>query len=144
MCAKRVQSRVEDISVPERLVRAGLRPTRQRLFLARILFEGPPKHVTAEQIMRTVRQKRASVSLATIYNTLNQFTKAGLLREVSVDQSRTYFDTTLTPHHHFFDEVTGRLWDIPGGELMLGSLPEPPPGRRIAGVDVTVRLGKKT
>lgn len=144
MQAKKDPKPPEKGSLPDKLVAAGLRPTRQRLLLAKILFEGAPKHVTAEQIMKIVRQRRGSVSLATIYNTLHQFTQAGLLREVSVEKSSTYFDTTLDPHHHFFDEVSGRLWDIPAGELHIAALPEPPAGRRIARVDVTVRLGKKT
>ncbi len=124
------------------LLDAGLRPTRQRLFLAKILFDGIPKHVTAEQVMAAARKRRGQVSLATVYNTLNQFTKVGLLREVSVNQACTYFDTTLTPHHHFFDEISGHLWDIPDGDLRISSLPKPPSGRRIARVDVTVRLTK--
>jgi len=125
-----------------KLQNAGLRPTRQRLLLAKILFDGLPKHVTAEQVMTAVRKRKGHVSLATVYNTLNQFTQAGLMRCVSVDQSCAYFDTTLEPHHHFFDEVSGRLWDIPEGDLKI-SVPDAPHGRGIARVDVTVRLNKK-
>ncbi len=124
----------------EVLLGAGLRPTRQRVLFAKILFDGIPKHVTAEQIMNAARKRRGKVSLATVYNTLNQFTKAGLLREVSVHQSCSYFDTTLEPHYHFFDEVSGHLWDIPDGDLHISSLPRPPSGRRIAQVNVTVVL----
>ncbi len=126
----------------EKLQAAGLRPTRQRLCLAFLLFDGLPKHVTAEQMMLLVRKKRGKVSLATVYNTLNQFTEAGLLREIMADPNRTYFDTTLTPHHHFFDEVTGRLWDIEEGDFRIENLPKPPEGRRIARVDLTIHLKK--
>jgi len=133
----------EKESLSDKLQRAGLRPTRQRILLAKILFDGLPKHVTAEQVMNAVRKRKGRVSLATVYNTLNQFTQAGLLRSVSVDQSCTYFDTTLEPHYHFFDEVSNRLWDIPEGSFKISQLPETPSGRCIARVDVTVRLTKK-
>lgn len=128
--------------LPDMLQQAGLRPTRQRLLLARILFDGLHKHVTAEQVMMAARKRKGQVSLATVYNNLNQFTSAGLLREVSVNQACTYFDTNLEAHHHFFDEVTGRLWDIPDGEFRVMSLPKPPTGRSVTRVDVTVRLGR--
>ncbi len=126
----------------EKLLGAGLRPTRQRLLLAKILWDGLPKHVTAEEVRLAVRKRRGKVSLATVYNALNQFTKAGLLRAVSASGAITHFDTTLTPHHHFFDEVSGRLWDIPDGDFRIAALPAPPAGRRIERVDVVVRLGK--
>ena len=85
----------------ERLRNAGLRPTRQRLALARLLFGGGNRHVTAEQLHAEARREEIPVSLATIYNTLNQFRKAGLLREVVVDSGRSWFDTNLEDHHHF-------------------------------------------
>ena len=134
----------DDKPSPEALLaRVGLRPTRQRLLLARILFDGLPKHITAEQLRRAVVKRRGRVSLATIYNTLNQFTKAGLLRAISVDQGCTYFDTTLQPHHHFFDEISGRLWDIPDGTFQIRTLPKVPEDRQISHIEITVHLGEK-
>lgn len=129
--------------LPEKLLKAGLRPTRQRLLLAQILFDGTPKHVTAEQVMAIVRKRRGQVSLATVYNTLNQFTKAGLLREVSVDSTKAYFDTVLCEHHHFFDGETGQLFDIPEEGLRIESLPRPPSGKSISRIDVTIHLSSK-
>ncbi len=119
-----------------------LRPTRQRLALASFLFDGQPKHVTAEQVMMAAQKRKVPVSLATVYNSLHQFTKAGLLREVLIDQARRYFDTTTGDHHHFFDEVSGELWDIPSGVLRIEGLPPPPSGRKVDGIGVVVRLGK--
>ncbi|WP_245986447.1 iron response transcriptional regulator IrrA [Azospirillum thermophilum] len=124
----------------DRLQGAGLRPTRQRLGLARLLFEGCDRHITAEQLHGEALAADLRVSLATVYNTLNQFTGAGLLREVVVESGKSYFDTNVSDHHHFFDESTGRLEDIPGDHLLVQKLPAPPPGTRIARVDVIVRL----
>ncbi len=126
--------------VLERLRTAGLRPTRQRLALARLLFDGCDRHITAEQLHGEALTGNIRVSLATIYNSLHQFTDAGLLREIVVDAGRSYFDTNMSEHHHYFFESTGRLEDIPAGLVTLGPLPEPPPGTTIRGVDVIVRL----
>ena len=122
------------------LKHAGLRPTRQRMALAEILFAHGNRHVSAEALHEEALLKRVGVSVATIYNTLHQFTAAGLLREVAVDGSRTYFDTNTSDHNHFFIEDDGRVLDIPGEALSVGSLPKPPPGYEIARVDVVVRL----
>ncbi len=122
----------------ELLHRVGLRPTRQRLALARLLFDGRERHVTAEQLHAEALNDRHAVSLATVYNTLHQFTAAGLLREVTVDPGRSYFDTNTAEHHHFFHERTGELKDI--ATVVLMSLPEPPEGAKIARVDVVIRL----
>ncbi|GAB5471585.1 MAG: Fur family transcriptional regulator [Rhodospirillales bacterium] len=124
----------------DRLRGAGLRPTRQRLALARLLFDGENRHVTAESLHREAQGATIPVSLATIYNTLHQFCEAGLLREVVVQSGRSYFDTNTGDHHHFYDESRGHLTDIAGYEIELSRLPEPPPGRRIARVDVIIRL----
>ncbi|MFD1624919.1 iron response transcriptional regulator IrrA [Azospirillum griseum] len=124
----------------DRLNGLGLRPTRQRLGLARLLFEGHDRHVTAEQLHGEAIAADLAVSLATVYNTLNQFTAAGLLREVVVEAGKSYFDTNTSDHHHFFLEDAGRLVDIPADHLMLRSLPSAPDGTRIARVDVIVRL----
>lgn len=124
----------------DRLRQTGLRPTRQRLALARLLFDGGDRHVTAEQLHGEAAAARVAVSLATVYNTLHQFTAAGLLREVVVDPGRSYFDTNTDDHHHFFHEGTGELRDIAGDALRVANLPAPPPGSRIARIDVVIRL----
>ena len=123
-----------------RLKQVGLRPTRQRMALAKLLFDGGDQHITAEDLHGMARKATVKVSLATVYNTLHQFTKAGLLREVVVDSGRSYFDTNTTPHHHFFFEKSGRLEDIPGLSYTVNDLPPPPPGTLIDSVDVVVRL----
>ncbi|MCE9648203.1 MAG: transcriptional repressor [Parvibaculum sp.] len=123
-----------------RLREAGLRPTRQRLALGRLLFDGGDRHVTAEALHDEAQKAGVSVSLATVYNTLHQFTEAQLLREVVVDSARTYFDTNVNDHHHFFIENTGSLMDIDGEKIAVTGLPEAPEGTGIARVDVIVRL----
>lgn len=127
-------------SVIDRLRTVGLRPTRQRVSLARLLFDGMDRHVTAEQLHSEALAASIRVSLATVYNTLHQFTDAGLLREVVVEPGRSYFDTNIDDHHHFFCESSGRLQDIPGELVMVGQLPEPPDGTEIRRVDVIIRV----
>ncbi len=127
-----------------RLRDAGLRPTRQRLALTRLLFEGGDRHVSAEALHGEAVAAGVRVSLATVYNTLHQFTEAGLLREVVVDSQRTYFDTNTSEHHHFFDESTGELRDISGDEIVLQGLPTAPAGAEIVRIDVVVRVRSKT
>jgi Fur family iron response transcriptional regulator len=124
----------------ERLRAAGLRPTRQRLALVRLLFDGGDRHVSAEQLHAEAQRAGVRVSLATIYNTLNQFTAAGLLREVVVDSGRSYFDTNASDHHHFFFEESGELQDIPGEQVRVSALPAAPPGTAVRRVDVIVRV----
>lgn len=124
--------------VLEMLQSAGLRPTRQRLALARLLFDGRDRHITAEQLHAEAQGARISVSLATVYNTLHQFTAAGLLREVVVDPGRSYFDTNTGDHHHFFHERSGELRDI--DSVVVTNVPTPPDGARIKRVDVVVRI----
>jgi Fur family iron response transcriptional regulator len=123
-----------------RLRAAGLRPTRQRLALARLLLEGGDRHVTAEQLHAEARLAGIRVSLATIYNTLHQFTEAGILREAVVDPGRSYFDTNTADHHHFFCEATGELQDIPAHHLSVSGLPAPPFGTEIRRVDIIIRV----
>ena len=127
-------------SALEQLKAVGLRPTRQRLALARLLFEGGDRHVSAESLHEEAAQRHIPVSLATVYNTLHQFTAAGLLREVVVEPGRSYFDTNRHEHHHFFNEATGRLMDIPGDQVALSRLPEVPEGYSVARVEVVIRL----
>jgi Fur family iron response transcriptional regulator len=124
----------------ERLKAVGLRPTRQRLALARLLRDGGDRHLSAEQLHEEALAAKVRVSLATVYNALHQFTAAGLLREVVVEPGRSYFDTNVEDHHHFYFEDSGRLEDIPGDEISLTSLPKPPKGSRLSRVDVIIRL----
>lgn len=119
---------------------ARLRPTRQRMALGEILFGRGNRHVSAEGLHEEALLSQAGVSLATVYNTLHQFTEAGLLREVAVDGSKTYFDTNTSDHNHFFVEDDGEVLDIPGAPLKFGDVPEPPSGYEITRVDVVVRL----
>jgi Fur family iron response transcriptional regulator len=131
---------VNETELLGRLRKAGLRPTRQRLALARMLFGQGDRHVTAEQLHDEVSAEGARVSLATIYNTLHHFTRCGLLRHVVVDAGRTYFDTNTGHHHHFYVESEHRLIDIDGATVRLATVPEAPPGRTIDRIDVIVRL----
>jgi len=124
----------------ELLRAAKLRPTRQRLALARMLFDKGDRHVTAEQLHGEAQAASVRVSLATVYNTLHQFIAASLLREVVVDPGRSYFDTNVSDHHHFFHEETGRLQDIPVERLGVAELPAPPAGTQIRRVDVIIRV----
>lgn len=129
-------------SIREKLRAAGLRPTRQRVSLASLLFAGGDRHVSAESLHAEAQRAKAGVSLATVYNTLNQFTAAGLLREVAIEGSRSYFDTNVSNHIHFFLEDEERLIDIPADGLKMIGLPEAPAGREISRVDVIIRLGR--
>lgn len=124
----------------KRVRAAGLRPTRQRIALARLLFSGPHRHVTAEQLHGEALAADVRVSLATVYNTLHQFTKVGLLRELVVDSGRSYFDTNVTHHHHFFFEDSNRLQDVPGHSVEVGRIPAAPSGTKVSRVDVIIRL----
>jgi len=128
--------------VLERLKSAGLRPTRQRMALAKLLFDAGNRHVTAEQLHNEAGKASVRVSLATVYNTLHQFVDAGLLREVMVDPGRSYFDTNTADHHHFFDQSDGRLIDIADESISLGSIPTPPDGTAVDRVDVIIRVNK--
>lgn len=124
----------------ERLKAAGLRPTRQRLALSRLLHDGGNRHVSAEQLHEEAHAAGVRVSLATVYNAFHQFTAAGLLREIVVEPGRSYFDTNVEDHHHFYFEDSGRLEDIPGEEIHLTKLPKPPKGTRLERVDVIIRV----
>lgn len=125
------------------LRQSGLRTTRQRLALGRILFGKSERHVTAEMLYNDARRSNVDVSLATIYNTLHQFAKAGLLQVITVDGVRTFFDTNTTAHHHFFIEDDSELVDIPSGNVVISTTPPPPQGYDISRLDVVVRLRKK-
>ena len=123
-----------------KLRRAGLRPTRQRVALGWLLFAKGDRHVTAERLYEEATGARVPISLATVYNTLHQFTQAGLLREIAVDGAKTYFDTNVSDHHHFLIEDAQALLDIPGTSVDVGRLPEVPEGMEVVRVDVIVRL----
>jgi Fur family iron response transcriptional regulator len=123
-----------------RLAAAGLRPTRQRMSLGWLLFSKGDRHLTAENLQDEAQESHVSISLATIYNSLHQFTSAGLLREVAVDGTRTFFDTNTSKHHHFLDD--GVLIDIPELPIDVTKLPETPAGKRITDIEVIVRLSE--
>ncbi len=125
------------------LRRVHLRPTRQRLALCRLLYGQGNRHVTAEALHNEARTENLPVSLATIYNTLHQLTAAGLLRQIIVDGTKTYFDTNTSDHPHYFLEDDSALSDVPGGCVRVTGLPEPPAGTEIDRVDVVVRLRRK-
>jgi Fur family transcriptional regulator, iron response regulator len=127
-------------SIAEKLRLAGLRPTRQRVALARILFGEGDRHVSAESLHADAVAARVPVSLATVYNALNQFKAAGLLREVAIEGDRSYYDTNTSNHFHFFNEDEGRLTDIAPGSLVFSGLPQVPEGKVIDRIDVIVRL----
>jgi Fur family iron response transcriptional regulator len=126
--------------VLDRLKQVGLRPTRQRIALAKLLCDAGDCHFTAEQLHAKASAAGVRVSLATIYNTLHQFTHAGLLREIVVSPGSSYFDTNISDHHHFFYEGRGELSDIAGDDVVIASLPQPPSGTAVDRVDVIIRV----
>ena len=129
--------------VNEMLQAAGLRPTRQRMALGWLLFGKGARHLTAEMLYEEASHAKVPVSLATVYNTLHQFTEVGLLRQVAVDGSKAYFDTNNSEHHHFFIEDQNDLMDIPSSDVVVGKAPVAPEGYEIARIDVVVRLRRK-
>lgn len=143
MHTENAKTPVERKSMPDRLRHAGLRPTRQRVALGDLLFGSGHRHVTAEVLHEEALGVDIPVSLATVYNTLHQFTEAGLLRAVPVDGSKTYFDTNTSEHHHFFTEPHGDLLDVPGDDMRIVGVPNPPEGMEIVSVDVVVRVRPK-
>ncbi|MGC6512161.1 MAG: iron response transcriptional regulator IrrA [Parvibaculales bacterium] len=135
---------ITDDQLSAKLRAVGLRATRPRLDLVRLLFTGENRHLTAESLHEEVQQAGHKMSLATIYNSLHQFTEAGLLRQVVVDSTRSYFDTNTSEHHHFFISTENRLIDIPAEKVSISDLPDVPAGLDISGVDVIIRLHKKS
>jgi Fur family iron response transcriptional regulator len=123
-----------------RLKACRLRPTRQRLALAGLLFDTAPRHVTADELYQEALDAGIHVSLATVYNTLNQFTAAGLMSEVVVGSGQSYFDTTASSHWHYFDRLTGEITDIPAQCLTFREIPKAPPGKVIERIDVVIRV----
>lgn len=134
------------LELEKRLREKGLRPTRQRMALADLLFSKGNRHISAEDLHEEAVKAAVPVSLATVYNTLHQFTHAGLLRIIAVEGSKTWFDTNTSDHHHFFLEGENEIVDIPSGpegKPIVGNLPEPPEGMEISYVDLIVRLRPK-
>lgn len=123
-----------------RLQSAGLRATPKRIAIGGLLFDGKDRHVTADDVASMARQSGVRVSLATVYNTLNQFVAAGLLKRITLDSDRTYFDTNVDDHHHLFFEESGELQDIPGSSIRIDGLPDAPDGSSVRAVDVIVRM----
>jgi Fur family iron response transcriptional regulator len=123
----------------ERLSKHGVQATPQRLALAEVLF-ARPQHLSADQIIAAVRATGVRVSKATVYNTLNLFCERGLLRTVEIDPTRQFYDSTTSPHHHFYNVDTGELTDIPSGTVNLTVSTQLPPGTRQDGVDVVIRI----
>jgi Fur family transcriptional regulator, iron response regulator len=123
-----------------RLRAVGLRPTRQRVALAGLLFRQGDRHVSAESLHDEATKAGFEVSLATVYNTLHQFTEAGLLQQVVVDAGRSYFDTNIGDHQHFYYADEGELIDIPGAAIAIAGVPAPPKGTAVERVDVIVRI----
>jgi Fur family transcriptional regulator, iron response regulator len=128
----------------QKLRRAGLRPTRQRLALGTLLFQGGHRHVTPEILHQEAIDIGALVSLATVYNTLHQFTNAGLLCQGAVDVDHSYFDTNTEPHQHFYIEDERLLIDIPGNSIQVAGVPSLPAGTIFNRVDIVVRLKRET
>ncbi len=126
-----------------RLRSAGLRPTRQRIALADLLFSKGDRHLTAEELHEEAQDAGFPVSLATVYNTLHQFTDAGMLRVLAIESSKTYFDTNVSDHHHFYIEGENRVVDVPEGHMTVSGLPQVPEGMEIAHIDVVIRLRRK-
>ncbi len=131
-------------SLREKLRSVGLRPTRQRTSLGWLLFAKGDRHVSAEILFEEAMRARVPVSLATVYNTLHQFTQAGLLRELAADGAKTYFDTNPSDHHHFFIEGEDRMIDVPSSAIRVTELPTLPEGMEVSRIDVIVRLRPKT
>lgn len=129
--------------VKDRLQKAGLRPTRQRMALGWLLFGKGDRHTTAEELYQEAAKTRANISLATVYNTLKQFSEAGLVREIALYGSRLWYDTKTGPHQHFYVEGEEHLLDIPTDDLNLAGAISAPEGMEIVSVDVIVRVRPK-
>ncbi len=134
----------DEQALSERLRNSGIRPTRQRVALAELLFDGADKHVSAEQLHALAHQTSEHVSLATVYNTLKQFSAAGLVREVATPCQKIYFDTNTSDHHHYFIESNGHIVDIDEASVSINGLPDAPLGKKVGRVDIIVHLVDET
>ena len=128
------------MNIVTRLQSAGLRATPKRIAIGGLLFDGKDRHVTADDVAILARKSGVRVSLATVYNTLNQFVAAGLMKRITLDSDRTYFDTNVSDHHHLFFEDHGQLQDVPGHSVRVEGLPPTPQGSKVRSVEVIVRL----
>jgi Fur family transcriptional regulator, iron response regulator len=128
------------MNIVTRLQAAGLRATPKRIAIGGLLFDGVDRHVTADDVASLARKSGVRVSLATVYNTLNQFVAAGLMKRITMDSDRTYFDTNVSDHHHLFFEENGVLQDIPGDSIRVEGLPPIPSGSKVRSVEVIVRM----
>ena len=133
----------ENAELAERLRAAGLRPTRQRLLIAGLLLDGRHRHVSADSLAREIRETGTHMAGGTVYNTLNQFTDAGLLRRVTVHNEHSVFDTNTDHHHHFYDSERDQLIDIPAHQVTLADLPGAPDGHDIRSVDVLIHIASR-
>jgi len=132
--------RIDEAQLTQRLRDAGLRPTRQRLVIAALLLDGRHRHVSADSLAREIRETGTHMAGGTVYNTLNQFTEAGLLRRVTIHNEHSVFDTNTAHHHHFYDADQDQLIDIPAEEVLLAALPGAPKGHDIKSVDVLIHI----
>ena len=128
------------MNIVTRLQAAGMRATPKRIAIGGLLFDGMDRHVTADDVAGIARKAGVRVSLATVYNTLNQFVTAGLMKRITLDTDRTYFDTNVSDHHHLFFEENGVLHDIPGDSIRVEGLPEIPAGAKVRAIEVIVRM----
>jgi Fur family iron response transcriptional regulator len=128
------------MNVMSRLQSAGLRATPKRIAIGSLLFDGVDRHVTADDVAALAKKTGIRVSLATVYNTLNQFVSAGLMKRITLDGDRTYFDTNISEHHHLFYEDNGRLVDVPGHGVRVQGLPPAPAGAKVRSIEVIVRM----
>ena len=131
------------LNIETKLRGCGLRPTRQRIALAELLFAKGDRHVTVEELHEEAFAANVPVSLATVYNTLHQFTEAGMIRVLAVEGAKTYIDTNVSDHHHFFIEGRNEVLDIPVSNIEIGNIPPAPEGMEISYVDVVIRLREK-
>ncbi len=123
-----------------KLRKLGLRPTKIRMAIAGLLFDGHDKHVCVDDVIELAQAHKIKTSVASVYNTLNHFAAAGILRRITVEQGKAFFDTNLSSHHHFYFEDEQRLEDIPVADIKVTGLPELPEGRELKSIDVTVRI----
>ena len=128
--------------VQEKLKLYGLRPTRARTRIGMILLD-KPKHLSADQVHEKLKLKGYTISKATVYNTLNAFAKYGIVTEVTIDPSRTYYDSTTKAHHHFFNVDTGQLMDIASDDISVENIPRLPDNTQIQDLEIVVKISNK-
>ena len=127
-----------------KLRNSGLRPTKQRLIICEVLFNRDKTfHFTINELAKNISEKfDEKISLATIYNTIHAFKNKGYLKEITISSDKSYFDTNITKHHHFYDEQTKELIDINSQEVEIKKIPTPPNGKKIEGVEITFKISK--